>query len=294
METIRNYLENMFRGLPDTPEVRRAKEELWQMMEDKYTELTEDGVSKNEAVGTVISEFGNLDEIADSLGIAQFLPAAVNRREAGQNTAGVNGAANAQNRAAAGQRSYADVPVNGIEEVKMYIEGIRRSRIAAAIGIALFIVSVCGPIIGDGFGGAFGFFHSFVERIGVVLMFLMWAAGVAFLIYAARLKKSAQLGLVRPWALQIDAADYTAEFIRAEGKRLANTRWFGIGILVLSIVPVILFAGFDIVFFENVAFILMFAMAAFGVMAIIYSGYLRCAKKLLKLNARLTGYRPRL
>ena len=39
METIRNYLNAMFAGLPDTPEVRRAYEELAAMMEDKYTEL---------------------------------------------------------------------------------------------------------------------------------------------------------------------------------------------------------------------------------------------------------------
>ena len=36
METIRNYLETMFANLPDNAEVRRAKNELWQMMEDKY------------------------------------------------------------------------------------------------------------------------------------------------------------------------------------------------------------------------------------------------------------------
>ena len=55
METIRNYLETMFANLPDNPEVRRAKNELWQMMEDKYEELTGNGTSENEAVGRVIS-----------------------------------------------------------------------------------------------------------------------------------------------------------------------------------------------------------------------------------------------
>ena len=35
MDTIRNYLNAMFAGLPDTPEVRRAYEELAAMMEDK-------------------------------------------------------------------------------------------------------------------------------------------------------------------------------------------------------------------------------------------------------------------
>ena len=69
MEAIRNYLETMFGNLPNTPEVLRAKDELLQMMEDKYTELKEQGKSENEAVGTVISEFGNLEELAEGLGI---------------------------------------------------------------------------------------------------------------------------------------------------------------------------------------------------------------------------------
>ena len=62
MEAIRNYLETMFLNLPNTPEVYKAKNELWQMMEDKYTELKNEGKSENEAVGTVIAEFGNLDD----------------------------------------------------------------------------------------------------------------------------------------------------------------------------------------------------------------------------------------
>ena len=37
METIKNYLEAMFRNLPQTEKVLRAKSELFQMMEDKYT-----------------------------------------------------------------------------------------------------------------------------------------------------------------------------------------------------------------------------------------------------------------
>ena len=69
METIKSYLETMFANMPDTPEVIRAKSELFGMMEDKYNELISEGKSENEAVGTVISEFGNLDELADTLGL---------------------------------------------------------------------------------------------------------------------------------------------------------------------------------------------------------------------------------
>ena len=43
METIKNYLENMFSHLPNTSEVQKAKYELYQMMEDKYNELISEG-----------------------------------------------------------------------------------------------------------------------------------------------------------------------------------------------------------------------------------------------------------
>ena len=65
MEAIREYLHNMFLNLPETPQVLRAKAELMEMMEDKYEELMQEGKSEKEAVGTVISEFGNLDELAE-------------------------------------------------------------------------------------------------------------------------------------------------------------------------------------------------------------------------------------
>lgn len=69
METITTYLNHMFQGLPATPELQRARAELGQMTEDRYQELIAEGVSENEAVGRVISQFGNLDDLADELGI---------------------------------------------------------------------------------------------------------------------------------------------------------------------------------------------------------------------------------
>ena len=71
METIKSYLEAMFAGMPDTPEVRKAKAELLEMMEDKYNELIAEGQSENTAVGTVISEFGNLEDLAEDLGLTK-------------------------------------------------------------------------------------------------------------------------------------------------------------------------------------------------------------------------------
>lgn len=69
METIIVYLDNMFAGLPKTPETTRLKQELLLGMEEKYMELKQAGKSENEAIGIVISEFGNIEELTAELGI---------------------------------------------------------------------------------------------------------------------------------------------------------------------------------------------------------------------------------
>jgi len=69
MDTIKMYIENLFQSLPKTDEVIKAKDELIAMMEDKYNELKIQGKNENEAIGIVISEFGNIDELKEELGI---------------------------------------------------------------------------------------------------------------------------------------------------------------------------------------------------------------------------------
>lgn len=69
METIRNYLDNLFASLPKTAKVLELKSNILANMEDKYNELKSQGKTENEAIGIVISEFGNIDELIDELGI---------------------------------------------------------------------------------------------------------------------------------------------------------------------------------------------------------------------------------
>ena len=69
MEKIKNYLDTMFSNFPKTDEVEKAKSELYQMMEDKYTELVDEGKSENEILGIIIGEFGNVSELAEEFGI---------------------------------------------------------------------------------------------------------------------------------------------------------------------------------------------------------------------------------
>lgn len=69
MNTIRTFLENMFSALPKTDVILKAKQDLYEMMTEKYADYKKDGKTENEAVGLVISEFGNIDELLEELGI---------------------------------------------------------------------------------------------------------------------------------------------------------------------------------------------------------------------------------
>ena len=142
METIRNYLESMFANLPNTPEVMRAKNELLSMMEDKFTELISEGKPQNEAVGIVISEFGNLQELAETLGIE-----------------GVVGGTDTEQRR---------LVTN--EEARAYIYEASQSRMLMGLGAMLIIFSPIFPIILNDIGAVLLFIDI---SIGVGLF--VWA-----------------------------------------------------------------------------------------------------------------------
>ena len=142
METIRNYLESMFANLPNTPEVMCAKNELLSMMEDKFTELISEGKPQNEAVGIVISEFGNLEELAESLGIESV----------------VGGAEISERRLLTN------------EEARNYIYDAAQSRMLIGLGVMLIIFSPIFPIILNDIGAALLFID---VSVGVGL--IVWA-----------------------------------------------------------------------------------------------------------------------
>ncbi|MCR5733401.1 MAG: permease prefix domain 1-containing protein, partial [Lachnospiraceae bacterium] len=157
METIKNYLDAMFAAMPNTAEVRKAKAELLQMMEDKYNELISEGQSENNAVGTVISEFGNLDELADDLGVKQEL-VEVQEREAQSPRRTVT-----------------------LDESKDFISNRMRKAKYLAAGIMLCIISVAAPI----FFGSKG--HG---ALGATFMFLLIALGVGGIVYSGLISSS--------------------------------------------------------------------------------------------------------
>lgn len=69
MDAIIDYLDNIFSPLPKSQQITQLKEELLVNMEEKYLELKQTGKTENEAVGIVISEFGNIDEIIEEFSL---------------------------------------------------------------------------------------------------------------------------------------------------------------------------------------------------------------------------------
>lgn len=216
MEAIRNYLETMFLNLPNTPEVYKAKNELWQMMEDKYTELKNEGKSENEAVGTVIAEFGNLDELAEDLGIQQFVHAK-------------------------------DTPLQttkasslSMEEAKQFLQDHARHSYLVALSVCLFISSCCFPIFFSAASDMTLRNGDLLEALGVTFFFLLIAVGVGLLVYSnvhmGRWNHLKQDNFVTDFA--------TTDYVHREMERYKSTHALlltvGIMLCILCVVPPIL------------------------------------------------------
>lgn len=65
MDILKQYLESLFNDIPSSKKSLKVKEDLYNMMEDKYNSLIDEGYTKNEAIGKVISEFGSIEEIKE-------------------------------------------------------------------------------------------------------------------------------------------------------------------------------------------------------------------------------------
>ncbi len=154
METIKTYLENMFIHVKSTPEVEKAKAELLSMMEDKYQELKREGKSENEAIGIVISEFGNLDELAGELGIEETV-ADSNETEGLYVT---------------------------LEEAKQYCKEHAKAGIRYGLASMLCVLSPVLLIFMGGLQEAKGLSDSLVVAGGLVPMLLFVACAVAIFI----------------------------------------------------------------------------------------------------------------
>jgi len=257
METIRNYLETMFAKLPNTFEVQKAKNELWQMMEDKYTELIKNGRTENEAIGIVISEFGNLDELAEELGIRNVVIQENKERDNG-------------------------IRAVALTQVKEYLHDKMRSAYTVALGVFLCIISCCGYLLNLG-----GSWRS-REIFAISFMLLMIAAAVGLFLFSGFV-----MGKWKFLKEQVCSIDFaTAEYVhnQRESFRVTHAMMITIGVIlcILSVLPVVIL---DSLFGWSSGFgvVLMFVVVAIGVFLFVAAGNVNAGfTTILSLNKRDT------
>lgn len=162
MSVIDSYLDTLFSPYPDSARMQDAKAELRAMMEDKHQGLREDGYTESQALGTVIAEFGSLEELAPVLGID---------RE-------VHG-----NAAAGAVPQAAGPPRLGLERAEEHAEAVRLSQPLNAIGIPLFVLSPVPLLLLIALSGTVvPQPANWAVATGLVLLLVMVAVGVLLLV----------------------------------------------------------------------------------------------------------------
>lgn len=246
MDTIKNYLESMFAGLPNTPDVQKAKSELWQMMDDKYSELIAEGKAENEAIGIVISEFGNLEEIADSLGIRGYM--------------------------AGGVRPTQGRMLN-LAEAKKYISDRSSRGFMIGLAILLFITSPVGFILAI----PPNHYESAVSEetriaIGLILFFSAIATGIALTVYSSIKARNWAFLRNEPCCLDFSTVEYVNQEKQHTRASYAMLITVGIVLCVVSVVPVSVIGILDRTD-ESVIIgsALIFVLIGLGIMMMIYA-----------------------
>lgn len=258
METIRNYLEAMFANMPNTPAAQKAKQELWQMMEDKYSELIAEGKSENEAVGTVISEFGNLEELSADLGLKEEFQ-------------------KVQKYAASQQRRHVT-----LEETKAFLADTSRHAFCIASGVFLCIASSVAPILSDGL-------HT-REMYGVTGLMAMIAVAVFLFCYSSILHSKWNFLKDSLCSIDYQTAHFLQEQLAHKRPQTAIYKTLGIILCVVCWLPSVFFDNFSSVILNKIVSpVSLLLLIAIGVFLIIYSSMIESGyKTLLELNDKDT------
>jgi hypothetical protein len=248
MDTINTYLDNIFATLPKTEAVLRARNELQASMEEKYQALKAEGKSENEAVGSVISEFGNIDELIAELGIG-------------------TGAATEEE----------PLPLLDREGAAAFLAANAQTARLIGLGVLCCILGAVLMILTN-LLGADGFFGSSLSggaigALALLPLFLLVAVGVGLFIYSGvRMEKYAWLeqGFVLQAGLKTELEKQQEQFLPSFTVAII----IGVGLCILS--PVALFAATVFPQFNpEYGLIVLLAMVAIAVFVFIRFGKIK-------------------
>ena len=244
METIRTYVDNMFAVIPDSEQARRIKSDLLDTMEDKYNELKAAGKSENEAVGAVISDFGNIDELKGELG--SVVPAEESEEDDEENVIVVTG-----------------------DEADSFIRTVRCDSLMIAIGVALCILAFAGIIALDAFTGAGRVSGGLMDVLRPLILFMpIITAVVLFIVSGISLSRYDDYEKLYV-KMDDDSTSRMAE--KAKNYRPCFTAMIATGV-ALCIVAVMFVGVFDSLLIVGLGTAVMLTIIAAGVFLLVLAG----------------------
>ena len=253
METIKNYLDNMFSGLPKTARVLDLKNNILSNMEEKYSELKSQGKSENEAIGIVISEFGNIDELVTELGIYK-------------------------------EDQTNDQPVVTREEVEAYLSAKQTMGKLIGFGVFLCIFGAAMLILLSSFlEGVNTISEAAADAPGIITFLVLVTIAVGIFIYSGmsfERFKYMENGVQLPGALEVELKQRYDQYNPVFYMQLI------IGVCVIILSPISLFV--TSIFgdrMEDYGIVILLTLVAFSVYLFISSGTIRESySRLLKLG----------
>lgn len=233
METISNYLDTMFMNLPSNEEIKQLKNDILSNMEEKYMELKEKGLSENEAIGLVISEFGNIDELLLELDMTKDRTMPLDL----------------------------DYPTLGIEEVDEFIAMKKSVGVGIGFGVILCGVAAACILVGLGLNTLIiGIIAGIILGAGAVGMFIVNGLNHSKYEY---LEKGFFLEDRTKAYLEIEKENYEKSF------NLSIV--LGVSLLIISAIPILV--GLQIPQWDLLLFVSMtVVIGVVGVFFLVYGG----------------------
>ncbi|MDD4377418.1 MAG: permease prefix domain 1-containing protein [Eubacteriales bacterium] len=245
MDTIKNYLDSIFSTFPNTEEVQKAKTQMAEMMEDKYLELKAEGKSENEAIGIVISEFGNIDEVRRELGIPE-----------------------------AETETEKNPRIITIKEAKDYLDVVREAANQIGKGVMLCILSPVLLIFLASLSDIGKVSETMAASLGLLALFCMIIPAVAlFIVNGMKLSKYDYMQH-EEFILQSGGFSLFREMKEAERMPFTKNITIGVVLIILSIVPVVVVGTLveDNSMMVIYTVLILLAIVAFSVNMIINAG----------------------
>ena len=209
MNVIKNYVEAMFLNLPRTEELEGLEKDILANMEDKFLGLLEEGKTESEAIGVVISEFGNIDELLEELGLSQDQAEARPRQD---------------------EQQEPSLPTLKTEDISPYLKLRKQAGLYIGLGVILCGLMASCLIVGYAYD---------ISVVGFIVGVPLLAIGVALFIISG-MRLSPFHYLEKGFILSDQDRGFLEEAKEEFSKSFNLSMVIGVTVCILAILPVLI------------------------------------------------------